>query len=421
MFALVDCNSFYVSCERVFDPKLHRRPVAVLSNNDGCVISRSQEAKEMGLPMGAPIFEWGDFVKRHNVAIRSSNYPLYGDMSNRVMTTLESFSPNIEIYSIDEAFLDLRRVPRSELRSFALDIKRTVFRWTGIPVSVGVGPTKTLAKLANRAAKQEEDRGGVMVLEPGTELDNVLASFPVGDLWGVGSQHKRLLERNSIRTARDFRDAQDDWIRKHLTVCGQRTQYELRGTPCIPLEEIPPAKQGIACARSFGTMIGDLPGLSEALATYTTRCGEKLRAQKSAAGIVHVFLQTNVHREDLPQYCNALTRRLPVASSYTPELIDAALDCLTRIYKPGFLYKKVGVLFMDIVPQDAVQLDLFHQDYPFAQRAKVMETMDAVNERFGSHTVITAAAGFRKPWRMRQQRLSPRYTTAWSDLARVTL
>lgn len=367
--------------------------------------------------MGAPIFEWKDFVKKHGIAIHSSNYPLYGDMSNRVIEVLHRFTPDLEVYSIDEAFLGLAHLNSAELETRAGEMRETVYQWTGIPVSVGIAPTKTLAKLASKRAKK---LGGVCVLRDTDELEDVLADFPVTDLWGIGGQYKKLLHRHGIRTALQYRDARAEWIQKQLTICGLRTQMELKGTACIKLEDHPPDKKGIGCSRSFGKMITDLPDLKEALATYVARSAEKLRRQQSAAGIVHVFLLTNRFREDLDQYMNAMTMRLPVASSYTPELIEVALNLLERIYRPGYRYKKVGVLLMDIVGQNNIQQDLFHQDYPHEKRTKTMAVMDTLNTRYGSNTMAYGAMGFQKPWRMNQQQLSPRFTTAWQDLLVVS-
>ena len=301
IFALVDCNNFYVSCERVFQPCLNGKPVVVLSNNDGCVIARSEEAKALGIPMGLPFFQMRERFTGHTIETYSSNYALYGDMSTRVMTILKQFSPEVEVYSIDEAFLNLAGCGNGDLISYGHLIHRSVKQWTGIPISIGIGETKTLAKLANRLAKRSDHVQGVVDLTSSQHQDDILASIPVKDIWGIGRSYSRLLQSNGIRTALELRDADDRWIRQQMGVVGVRIVWELRGISCLPLELSPPPKKSLMVSRSFGRPIATLDEMREAVATYTTRAAEKLRRHRLAAGILSVFLMTNRFKEDEPQ------------------------------------------------------------------------------------------------------------------------
>jgi len=415
LFALVDCNNFYVSCERVFNPGLRGKPVVVLSNNDGNVVARSNEAKAMGIRFGAPAFECRELVKEGAVAAFSSNYALYGDMSQRVMDTISPFAPDMEIYSIDEAFLSLGRlfsVP--DVTEYAHQMRETVLQWTGIPTSIGIGPTKTLAKLASRLAKRSSGHRGVFTIAGYPGRERLLKSVKVEDIWGVGMQYTRLLNLNGIFTALDLRDAPDRWIRKHMTVMGLRTVWELRGHSCIPLEEAPPPKKGIVSSRSFGRPVERLSELGEALAAYVSRAAQKLRAQRSVALFITVFLGTNPFKDE-PQYHNSITLRVPLPTSYTAELIRHAHRLLAKIYRPGFRYKKTGVFFSEIIPEDQAQLNLFRET-PGEKQQLLMKTVDRINDRWGTGTVVYAAEGIRKEWRMRQLKLSPRFTTRWEEI-----
>lgn len=415
MYALVDCNNFYASCERVFAPPLRHRPVVILSNNDGCIIARSQEAKDLGFPMGGAVFQYRSLAKQHDVAVLSSNYALYGDMSRRVMEVLRSFAPQCEVYSIDESFLYWKTPPRSPL-DYGATIRQTVYQWTGLPVSVGLGTTKTLAKAASKLAKKND---GVFWLRP--DDHDTLEALAVSTLWGVGSRSTKKLAAHDIHTAYDLQQANDEHIRKLMTVCGQRTVFELRGTPCIELEEIRPTKREICCSRSFGKMLSAQADMREALATFVTRAAEKLRADRSVSGCVHVFIETNGHRQDLGQYANAATMRLPLATAYTPILLEAAMLCLEDIFQEGYRYKRAGVLLLDVCSQDAVQQDLFTADDARPDHIRLMKTLDRINKRFGRNTLAPAALGIRHEHRMNQQHLSPCYTTRWEDLLEVWL
>ncbi|MBN2158700.1 MAG: Y-family DNA polymerase [Spirochaetes bacterium] len=415
LYFLVDCNNFYVSCERVFAPGLRERPVVVLSNNDGNVVALSNEVKEMGLPFGAPFFKVKELVRKEGVAVFSSNYTLYGDMSRRVMNCLEGFTPEMEIYSIDEAFLFIRGAAGDPVE-YARRIRETVKQWTGIPVTIGIAPTKTLAKLASRIGKRDRSCRGVFDLNDGGRADRALEATGAGDVWGVGRQYAELLRRNGIRTARQLRDAPERWVRRHMTIAGLRTVWELRGVPCIPLDELPAPRKGIVSSRSFGRPVERPEELREAVAAYTARAAEKLRAQKSVAGSITVFLSTNRFREDDPQYSTGVTCRLPVPSSYTPRLIHVAGRLLDRIYRRGYRYKKAGVMLYEIMPEGDAQLDLFSRLHDTDRTRRLMQAVDRVNRAMGRHTLHFAAEGIAMPWQMRREFLSKRFTTHWEEL-----
>jgi DNA polymerase V len=414
VIALVDCDCFYVSCERVFNPKLESRPVVVLSNNDGCVVARSKEAKALGIPMGAPRFQWEDVFCRHDVSVFSSNYELYGDLSRRVMDTLGQFSPEVEIYSIDEAFLRFPADGRTPCEAIAAQIRRRVKQYTGVPVSIGIGPTKTLAKVATEFAKKKGEYNGVFDITDHTSFDDFLEKLPVGDVWGVGRRYSELLTRNEIRTARELRDAPDRWIRKQMTVVGLRTVWELRGIQCIPLELAPQPKQSIVCSRSFGRAVETLTEMKEAVASYMSRAAERLRRQSSVASSIQVFIETNRFNSD-SQYANAITLQLDQPTAFTPELVRAAACAVERIFKPGYRYKRAGVMLLGIAPQDQAQYGLFSR--PYSEREKrMMEAIDQINAKFGKGTIKVAATGLKKLWEMRCNLRSPRFTTRWSEL-----
>ena len=414
VFALVDCNNFYASCERVFNPKLRNKPVVVLSNNDGCVVARSNEAKALGIGMGVPEFQIRPLLKAHDVQVLSSNYALYGDMSQRVMETLEQFCPDLELYSIDEAFLSLSGFTSRNLTEYGRTIRFTVKRWTGIPVSVGIAETKALAKIANRVAKRTPDMGGVFDLFACPDRDALLGRIAVEDVWGIGPNHARFLRQHGITTALQLRHADDQFIRTHMGVVVLRLVMELRGVSCLDLEQCPVPKQGITCSRAFGTMVGTLAEMEEAGSSYTTRAAEKLRAEHLAATVLTVFLHTNPF-QDTPQYYNALTRKLPVATDSTPELIRSAIEGIRTIYRKGFLYKKVGIMLTGLVPASQVQTDLFDQ-HDRARSKKLMTALDSINNRFGSGTLHYASNGNTKAWRTQFRHRSPAYTTSWDDL-----
>jgi DNA polymerase V len=417
MFALLDCNNFYVSCERLFQPVLLGKPVVVLSNNDGCVIARSDEAKALGIPMGLPAFKLTDLVKKHSIEVYSSNYTLYGDLSTRVMTTLAQWAPAVEVYSIDEAFLDLTGLSTADLTGYGHTMRATIQQWTGIPVSIGIAPTKTLAKLANRLAKRSPEAQGVVALTVTSEIDATLACTQVEDIWGIGPGYTRRLKAHDIRTALQLRDANDRWIRQYLGVVGQRIVWELHGISCLPLELCPPPKQSLRVSRSFGRPITTLSNMREAVATYMTRAAEKLRRHGVTAGIVTVFLMTNRFTDE-PQYSNSVTLPLPVATQDTAELIRYALQGVEQIYREGYRYQKAGVILTALVPAKQVQTHLFDQ-HDRDRSQKLMAAIDTINAEWGSGTIRYAAMGLRPAWIMRCARRSPRYTTRWQELVVV--
>ena len=414
LFALVDCNNFYVSCERVFQPRLTGQPVIVLSNNDGCVVARSNEAKALGIGMGVPEFQIRPLLRAHHVQVFSSNYALYGDLSQRVMETLEQFCPDLELYSIDEAFMSLSGFMSRNLLDYGRTIRHTVQRWTGIPVSVGIAETKTLAKLANRIAKRTPDIDGVFDFTTCADRDRLLSRIPVEDVWGIGSNHARTLTQQGITTALHLRHADQHWIRTHLGIVGVRLVEELNGRSCLPLEECPPSKQSITCSRTFGAPITTLAEMEEAVSVYVSRAAEKLRREGLAATHLSVFLTTNPFKAG-PQYSNALTRKLSVASDSTPELIRLALLGLQRICRDGYEYKKAGVLLTGLIPMSQIQADLFDQ-HDRVRSKRLMTALDGINDRWGAGTVRYAATGLHRAWTTQFHRRSPAYTTHWDEL-----
>lgn len=414
-FALVDCNNFYASCERVFDPSLQGRPVVVLSNNDGCIIARSDEAKALGIEMGTPYFQAKDILRQRDVVVFSSNYALYGDLSGRVMGTLAYAAPAVETYSIDEAFLGLDRMRANT--GFARSLQRLVGQWTHIPISIGIAPTKTLSKVANRLAKRRKQCHGVFRL-PEDELDTWLDQVGVRDIWGIGPAYTRLLHQNKVYTARQLRELDDRWVRRHMTIVGLRTVWELRGISCIPLDRAKAAKANIMCSRSFGEPVTQKAELREAVATFASRVAEKLRAQRSVAGALYVFVTTKRYGPG-PHYRNHATVTLPVPTAYTPTLVREALRGLDGIWKADIRYKKAGVMVQDVTPASQVQGDLFASKRQ-AQNASLMAAMDAVNATYGRGTLSLAATGVgREAWHRKELRRSPRYTTRWDELAEV--
>jgi DNA polymerase V len=408
MIGLVDCNNFYVSCERAFNPALKGRPVIVLSNNDGCAISRK---------MGAPAFLIKDLIKKNGVEVFSSNYTLYGDMSQRVMSTLSGFVPEIEIYSIDEAFLYFDEFSKYNLVEYGRKIISTVNRDTGIPVSMGIGPTKTLAKMANKLAKRNENSNGVFVIEA-QMVESVLKNFPIEDVWGIGSQHAKFLRKNNITSAYDFTQFPGEWVRKNLTVVGLRMWDELRGQRRITPEFSVPSKKNICTSRSFGNMQTDYAPIEEATATYAARCAEKLRKQKTCARVLMVFLHTNQFREDLPQYARNIVINLPVPSNSSLELVKFAKQGLKCIYKKGFAYKKSGIIVSDFIPEEQIQQNIFDTS-DRKKESQIMKVMDSLNFRHGRDSVRIATQGFEKSWHLRQELMSRRYTTRMSDIINI--
>jgi DNA polymerase V len=422
--ALVDCNNFYVSCQRAFHASLQKKPVIVLSNNDGCVIARSNEVKALGIKMGQPFFECRDLIEKHHIHVFSSNYSLYADMSDRVMKVLAEFAPRLEIYSIDEAFLDLTSLSLADLTAYGHEIRVRVLQLTGIPVSVGIARTKTLAKLANEIVKKQPLYVGVLDLSglSAQDIDTHLEALPVEDVWGIGAHYGHFLRSEGIFTAKELKNADETWIRKHLTVVGQRTVLELRGIACIPLEPELQAKKGIMCAKTFGREITSQEELEEAVANYTARAAEKLRSQHSLASCISVFIQTNRFKKGIPQHSANLSRHLQFPTAFTPDLIKQALEAVRAIYRPGHGYRKAGVYLSKIVPDENVQPDLFggFSLSVHYKQMRLMSIVDVINKVYGRDTLFFAAQGIARPWKMRQERRSLRYTTKWSELLSVT-
>jgi DNA polymerase V len=412
--ALVDCNNYYVSCERVFNPRLVGRPVVVLSNNDGNAVARSNEAKSLGIEMGVPVFQIRDLIEREGVFVLSSNYTLYGDMSARVREVLSKFTPELEVYSIDECFLNLAGFEVSALEVYGREIKETVERWTGIPVSVGIAETKSLAKIAQKVAKKSAKAGGVLNLMGSPHVDAALARVDVGDVWGVGTAYEKLLKESGIQTALDLKHAPEHWIQAHMTVNGRRIVKELNGVACITLELAPPPKKMIGTSRGFGVLVEDLESLQEAIAAYTTRAAEKARSQGQAVKAMNVWVATDTFRHE-PQYSNAASIELPVATAHTPTLVTLARKAVASLYKRGYRYKRVGIMFPELVPLNQVQENLFWSPSKAASMG-LMRVVDQVNGAMGAGTLRLAAEGFVHRWATRFERKSPCYTTRWSDM-----
>ncbi|HDZ2852543.1 TPA: Y-family DNA polymerase [Klebsiella pneumoniae] len=417
MFALCDVNSFYASCETVFRPDLKGRPVVVLSNNDGCVIARSPEAKPF-VKMGEPYFKQKDMFRRHGIIAFSSNYELYADMSNRVMTTLEELSPRCEIYSIDEAFCDLTGVRNCrDLTDFGREIRETVLRRTHLTVGVGIAQTKTLAKLANHAAKQwQRQTGGVVDLSNLERQRKLMALLPVDEVWGVGRRISKKLEAMGIKTVLQLADTDIRFIRKHFNVVLERTVRELRGEPCLGLEEFAPVKQEIVCSRSFGGRITEYHEMRQAICSYASRAAEKLRGEHQYCRFISAFVKTSPFAMNEPYYGNSASVKLLTPTQDSRDIITAATKCLDTIWRDGHRYQKAGVMLGDFYSQGVAQLNLFDDNAPRQNSEKLMEVLDHLNAKDGRGTLYFAGQGIQTAWQMKREMLSPRYTTRFSDL-----
>ncbi|TLD71484.1 Y-family DNA polymerase [Phragmitibacter flavus] len=413
MFALVDCNNFYASCERVFNPSLEGKPIVVLSNNDGCVIARSNEAKALGIKMGEPYFKGRELMEKNRVVVFSSNYELYGDMSARVMQTLLLHTPVIENYSIDEAFLDMDGFGKP--LEHAANLRRIVKQWTGIPVSVGIGPTKTLSKVANRIAKKALVNVGVCGLLTAEEITAALVSFPVEDVWGIGRQSAGFLAKHGIGTAEQFRAMPDNWIRKNMHVVGLRIAWELRGIKCHELEFTPPAKKSICVSRSFSERLTAMESVSEALLTHTARAGEKLRHNRLLATRMMVFLHTSPHAPNEPFYYGKLPIKLPFPTNDTLDLSHFAVAALKQVFKAGHRYMKCGLELSEMVAEGTENLELFAPVKKERNHA-LMKAMDELNQKMGRNTVVFAGSGVKREWFTKRDLRSPRYTTDMNEL-----
>lgn len=439
MYGLVDCNNFYVSCERVFNPLLRGKPVVVLSNNDGCIIARSNEAKALGIPMGAPLHLYKTLIKQNKIFTYSSNYTLYGDMSSRVMSVLNYFIPNIEIYSIDEAFLNLKNFNIQSLQDEMFKIRERIYQWTGIPVSIGIGPTKTLAKLANKIAKKNSSNG-VYILTVSTQLIHILSNMKLEDIWGVSKGWGNRLRSIGINNPRQLQQANPRQIRTLISVVGERIIYELRGQPCLALEEVI-NKKSITVSRSFGNMINDKDSLKKALANYAARAAEKLRYQDSVCGGIYVFINTNRFRERDLQYSNSATINFDELTDSTTIIIEKSFKLLENLYRPKYNYKKIGVTLLGLKQKDdgssdnyIIQGSLFipnaDQKIHMSRSCDRMKLIDNINTKMGKMTIFHGSQGVIKnsrniksepdKWRMRSCYKSPFYTTNWDDILKVS-
>lgn len=416
-FALVDCNNFFASCERVFNPSLHNKPVAVLSNNDGCIVARSNEVKELGVPMGAPLHKYRDILEKHKVAIFSSNYKVYGDMSDRVMQALDRLSPAMEVYSIDEAFLHLSSIPPEDRFDMCSEIRENIIQWLGIPVSIGIAPSKTLAKIANHAAKKRTNSGVFNISNEQTRRD-VLSDLPLMEIWGISHNLTRRLNTININTALELADSPIKLIRKNFGVVGERMVMELRGYSCIDLS-IGQDKKSILSSRSFHRTTSELEKLEEAVANYAARGAAKLRKQSGKAKGIHVFLRTNKFKITDPQYANSITRALPYPTSDTRILVSEAKTCLHLIYKEGYNYKKAGVMLVDLIKGDYIQQKLNGPAEDSARSDKLMQVIDSANQIMGKKTLFVASEGKRSRALTTQNHNSKEYTTSWDGLVEV--
>jgi len=412
MYAIIDCNSFFASCERAFDPALLGKPLAILSNNDGCVISRSSEAKALGIPMAAPLFKYKQLIVEKNIQVRSSNYSLYGDMSERVMKLLEHFSPEVEVYSIDEAFLKL---PDSDdYQSVGKNIKNYIYQCTGIPVSVGIAPTKALSKAANNIAKKfPEKTKGYHVIDTDEKRIKMLKWLPANAIWGIGSGNAKRLSLKGVQTAYEFTKLSDDWVKRNMSIVGLRLKKDLEGEPTIVMEEVQ-NKKVIATTRSFEFTFSDKENMKERISTFAARCAEKLRMQDSSCNIVMVYLRSDRNKRNESQYRASKIVTLPYATNSTLTINQFAQKALDEIFKPDIKYKRAGVILMGLIKTNALQLDLFQNEDP--KHKKLMATMDVMNDKFGGRKMKIANQDLQRTWKMRQAHLSPEYTTKFSDI-----
>ncbi len=419
--ALVDVNNFYVSCERVFNPHLINKPVVVLSNNDGCAVARSNEVKKLGIGMGAPWFKFKELANQHGIVALSSNYALYADMSNRVMSILREFSPHQEVYSIDESFLDVTGFQSLNLVEYAQSMRARILQWTGLPVCVGIGSTKTLAKLANYCAKKIERFNGVCNFNSmqEEELHKLFECIPVSEVWGIGRKMAPQLEALGFNHVRALQRSDPKMMRNKFSVTMEKTIRELNGTMCIELEERHRTKQQIVSSRSFGIPVRDFSSLSESVTLYVSRAAVKLRQQASFAGSIYVYIRTSPFNEKDPFYSNGLTIPIPSPTDDTKQLVRLALWALRKIYKAGYNYQKAGVMLSELVPREGIQTSLFSDSTLLDQSGNLMMVMDSINKKMGKGSLKLASEGFRKPWKMRQENKSPCYTTNWQDLIKL--
>ena len=411
--ALIDCNSFYASCERLFNPKLLGKPIVVLSNNDGCIITRSVEAKILGIKMGEPYFKAKKIIKKNNVKVFSSNYALYGDISQRVMEILLGFSPDVEIYSIDEAFLSFKGFKNYELLTYCKYIRKTIKQWIGIPVSIGVGSTKTLSKIANHLAKKNNIYEGVCILKDKKKIDEALNKTEIGDVWGIGRSLSKFLKKYNVCNAKQFALLDRRWVRKNMGVVGERIQMELCGISCLDLELLPSPKKSCCVSRSFSRPIEKIEELEESIANYASRVAEKIREEDLIAQSMSVFVLTNHFNKKEKQYSNSIKLQLDYPTSDSKLIVKRAVEGVKRIYKKGFRYKKAGIILYELHNSSSVRGLL---DYDRSRSDSLMKSLDEINYRYGSSTLRLAAEGIKKGWQMRREKVSPCYTTSFDQL-----
>ncbi len=416
MIALADCNNFYASCERVFNPELKDKPIVVLSNNDGCIIARSNEAKILGIKMGEPVFKVRDIIDNNNVYVFSTNFALYGDMSSRVMSLLSDMSPEIEIYSIDEAFINFTGVKDSV--QLASKMKSIIAKSTGIPISIGIAKTKTLVKVANYIAKKQT-ANGVYALTEQPQIENALKELPVSKLWGVGSRHLQMLNSYGINTAYDFIQLNEEWVLEKMTIMGLRMQRELKGDPCFGIDAYPSRKKNIRTSRSFGVKVKSLQTIQESIIAHAARCAEKLRIENSCARYVSVILRTNPFSKSQDYYYGYKSINLEIPTNDSMEIVNAAKVLLGSIYKEGLIYTKSGVIVGDNVPADQVQLNLFYSEQGKEKRKNLYKSVDFINQTMGRDKIQLLGQGIEKKWKLKRENLSPCYTTRWTDLLRI--
>ena len=417
MFALVDCNNFYASCERVFNPNLQGKPLAILSNNDGCVIARSDEAKSLGLPMGAPAFKYKTFFRDHKVHVYSSNYPLYGDMSRRVMRILERFTPDVEVYSIDEAFLKFEGFENYDLETYGHEIRTTILKWTGIPTCVGIAPTKALSKIANKIARKfPKETGGVYIIDTDLKRLKALKWTPIEKVWGIGhSLHKHLI-KNQCNTAYDFVQLSDLWVRQSFSITQWKLKKDLEGISKIKMEQIK-NKRAIATTRSFETTLTDLTDIKERISTFASSCAEKLRRQNSNCHMVIVFLKSNRFKIQSKQYRASTIVSIPFPTDSTLVISANAIKAIESIFKEGIQYKKAGVILTGIAPSYNRQLQMFDHEDP--RHRPLMSAIDRLNNKYSTKKLKLANQDLKRTWKMRQAHLSPGYTTNLKDIIKV--
>lgn len=416
MYALIDCNNFYASCERVFNPKLRHVPIVVLSNNDGCVIARSNEAKELGVPMGAPAFQYRDLFAEKGIQVFSSNYALYGDMSNRVATILKKYSPEVEVYSIDECFLRLKGLENYDLAAYSLKMRNDILKCTLIPTCVGIAPTKALAKVANRIAKKFPQLKGVYCIDTEEKRIKALKWLDIEDVWGIGRQFSRKLKSKGVHKAMHFTQLSDNYVRKEFSVVGLRLKKELEGISVLELEEIT-SKKNIATTRSFDKTYKEKEYLEERISSFAATCAEKLRKQNSTCRIVTVFILTNHFQTDKEQYYKSINITIPFATNSSIEISKYAKKGLDIIFKEGYAYKKAGVIVSGIAPEDEKQFNLF-EDEPVHHR-KLMNVMDKLNFKYSHKMLKLGSQALDQTWKMRQDLLSPNYTTRWNEILEI--